>query len=29
MGEWQVPAGRVPKATESGATACVSGHVGI
>lgn len=28
MGEWQVPAGRVPKATESGATACVSGHVG-
>lgn len=27
-GEWQVPAGRVPKATESGATACVSGHVG-
>lgn len=28
MGEWQVPAGRVPKATESGATACASGHVG-
>lgn len=27
-GEWQVPAGRIPKATESGATACVSGHVG-
>lgn len=27
-GEWQVPAGRVPKATESGATASVSGHVG-
>ena len=28
MGEWQVPAGQVPKATESGATACVYGHVG-
>lgn len=27
-GERQVPAGRVPKATESGAAACVSGHVG-
>lgn len=27
-GEWQVPAGRVLKATESGATACVFGHVG-
>lgn len=27
MGEWQVPVGRVPKATESGATACVSRHV--
>lgn len=27
-GNWQVPARRVPKGTESGATACVSGHVG-
>lgn len=27
-GEWQVPARQIPKATKSGATACVSGHVG-
>lgn len=28
MEEWQVPAGQVPKATESGVIACVFGHVG-